>query len=275
MRVKTGVGRASDQIRQSDVILWGGVALGCWALAVLGANLSALVPPNLLAGLHASRLDGGTLNQLRGQVAGLETEAAQLRREAAGLERRMDMSLQQAGNVTQRVGALEITVPRLLEALPRDADIDRSAVTASTGNDGTQRFEAQGGSVMVRQLPLNSAGEPQPLAPLEMPAPLAPMAPMSETVAEVPPEMLGIALGPPVGTEQAAASWGELEARVGTLLIGLSPVLEPAGEDGRGRLIAGPVAGAAEAKALCTHLQMVAVACVPAPYVGEAVPSEN
>ena len=259
--------RLSDQMRPADVTLWGGVALGCWAVAVLAANVSALVPPNMLAGLHASRLDGGTLNQLRGQVAGLEADAARLRREAAALERRFDMTQQQAGTVTQRVGALESSIPRLLEALPKTAEIDRSAMTASTDANGPLRFDAEGGSVVVRHSPL------VPPAPLDMPIDGAATQPLPAalTRGETPEDALGIAVGSAVDAARAGSEWAELEARVGALLIGLRPVLG-AGEAGDGRrIIAGPVTGEAEATMLCTHLEMVAVTCAPAAYVGDPI----
>ncbi|SFZ82195.1 hypothetical protein SAMN02983003_0932 [Devosia enhydra] len=259
--------RLSDHIRPADVTLWGGIALGCWAAAVLAANVSALVPPSMLAGLHASRLDGGTLNQLRGQVAGLEADAARLRRETAALERRFDMTQQQAGTVTQRVGALESSIPRLLEALPKTAEIDRSALTASTDANGPQRFEAEGGSVVVRHSPL------VPPAPLEMPIDGTDTQPLPAALEsdDAATGDLGIAIGPAVDEAGAGAEWAELEARVGALLIGLRPVLGD-GEAGDGRrIIAGPVAGETEATTLCTHLEMVAVTCAPAPYVGDPI----
>ena len=42
---------------------WGVFALVMWTAAVIGANLSALIPDGLLGALHASRLEGGTLTQ--------------------------------------------------------------------------------------------------------------------------------------------------------------------------------------------------------------------
>lgn len=262
--------RGGDQIRQSDVTLWGGAALLCWALAVLAANLSALMPTSVLMGLHASRVDGGTLNQLRGQVAGLEADAARLRRETAALERRFEMAMEQSGTVTQRVGALEASLPRVLESLQAAQRIDRSAVTASTGAEGPQHLPAEGGSVVVRQRPLQpDSAAREALAPLPMPAPL------DLTALAATPESLGIALGGTVAPADAEAEWQRLEARVGTLLIGLGPLLEQPGSDGRVRLLAGPVAGAAEAEALCTHLKMVAVACSPATFAGTPLPGAN
>ncbi|MGV3651020.1 MAG: hypothetical protein ACO1OK_06310 [Devosia sp.] len=264
--------RLSDQIRPSDVTLWGGIALGCWAAAVLAANLSALLPPNVLAGLHASRLDGGTLNQLRGQVAGLEADAARLRRDTAALERRFQLNQEQAGTVTQRVGALESSIPRLLEALPKTAEIDRSAMTASTRTNAPQRFAAEGGSVVVRQTPL------VPPAPLQLPvdgASVAQPLPSELSVAAAPDAALGLAIGPAVSAKDAAGAWTDLEARVGALLIGLSPVVAQDETGKASRLVVGPLAGEAEAEMLCSHLEMVAVACTPVPYIGDPLTTDG
>ena len=52
-----------------------------WAVAIVGGYVSGLIPEGVFAGLHASRLDGANLNQLRGQVEQLQTQAAELRQE--------------------------------------------------------------------------------------------------------------------------------------------------------------------------------------------------
>ena len=61
--------RPVEHFRASDITVWGVFALVTWAIAVLGANVSAFIPDGVLGGLHASRLSGANLNQLRGQVA--------------------------------------------------------------------------------------------------------------------------------------------------------------------------------------------------------------
>src|SRR5688572_30116344 len=128
--VKSGLARDSNRVwrgyslakpvehfRASDITFWGVFALVTWAVAVLGANVSAFIPNGVFGGLHASRLDGASFNQLRGQVADLETETAQLRQENAVLMQRLALNEQSGGEVTRRVGALELTVPQILDAL--------------------------------------------------------------------------------------------------------------------------------------------------------------
>ena len=159
--------------------LWGIVALVCWGGAVLSANLSALVPASVLGALHASRLEGGTINQLRSQVADLEQEAQRMRRENNVLLQRFTMAEQASGEVTRRVGALEVTVPQLLDRVASAPQIDRS-MTGSIGEGEILSFEAEGGSVSVQQKPLvpaqqglrDAAGPQAPAASAADPAPM-------------------------------------------------------------------------------------------------------
>jgi hypothetical protein len=248
-----------DLVRTSDVTAWGVTALAVWTVAVFGANVSALVPATMLTGLHASRLEGVTLNQLRGQVAGLESETARLRRDNAALVQRFEMAEQQTGAVTRRVGALEISVPRSLEALSRGPEIDRGAVTASTS--GTGSFSVDGGEVVVRQRPLT--------APREAPMP-PPLAASAEAGAEIAP--LGIMLGAPVPAAAAASAWRTIADKVGPMLLGTEPLVAES-PDGAVRLVAGPMASLVIAEAMCAHIEAVAIDCAVAPYQGTALPA--
>jgi predicted nuclease with TOPRIM domain len=112
------------------VTTWGIVALVLAGIAVMGANMSALMPQSLLAGLHKTRIGGASLEQLRGQVADLREETQRLRRENSVLAARFALEEQQGNEVTRRVGALEVSLPRLLEALPDNAGVDLSNLTA-------------------------------------------------------------------------------------------------------------------------------------------------
>ena len=253
--------KAADQFRSSDVTIWGVVALVCWGFAVLAANASGLVPASAFAALHASRLDGGTLNQVRMQVADLQAEAVRMRRENNLLLQRFDLAEQGRSEVTRRVGALEVSVPQIIERLPGAMSID-SSVTASILEGNQQTFDAEGGSVTVEQRPL-VAIRPQAAAPAKAkPAPVS-----SDTI--------GIAVGFPVATEDAEAQWQALLAKVGTLLLGLWPVLAET-EDGSGRLVvAGPLPSRAQASELCGRMSQVGIPCEIVPFVGEPLPLLN
>ena len=125
--------KASEQFRQSDVTTWGIVALVCGALAVFGANVSALMPQGILAGLHKTRIEGASIDQLRTDVQNLSDVTTELRRENTMMVTRFALQEQSGNQVVQRVGALEVSLPKLIEALPSTAEIYRSSLTSSIG----------------------------------------------------------------------------------------------------------------------------------------------
>lgn len=252
--------RASEQFRQSDVTLWGMVALACAGLAVFGANISALVPQSVLGGLHQPRLSDVSIETLRRQVSDLGEQTARLRRENETLLSRFALQEKSGNEVMRRVGALEVSLPDLLEAIPPAALVDRSSVTASIGADETLTFDADGGSVAVRRsalpLALPDIGTGQPL-----PAPLAPQAAADGGA-------YGIAVGAALPEEEAPGRWNDLSLKLGPLLFGLSPLLADAATGEDKRIVVGPFAEAAEAQALCQRFERVSISCLPMPYAG-------
>ncbi|MEO6394696.1 MAG: hypothetical protein ABIO40_02155 [Devosia sp.] len=238
--------------------LWGIVALVMWGVAVLGANVSALIPENVFAGLHATRLEGASVNQLKSQVAALETETGALKLENRALMQRAMLSDQSDGEVTRRVGALEMSIPKLLEAIPQDALVDNSTLTASLGKPPIL-LEAEGGSVAVTTQPMaparSSAAETAPLQ--AMPQPLA--------------GSVGLALGGPFSPGTAPEVWASLTTRAGVLLIGLTPLIGNMEGMAAKRLIAGPVRES-EASGLCGRFAKAGIACSVVPYTGAALP---
>lgn len=260
------VARAADQVRASDVTLWGIVALACWAFAVLSANVSGLVPAGALGALHASRLEGATVNQLRAQVAALELDAQRLRRENNLLLQRFSMAEQASGEVARRVGALEVSIPQLSDAAAaaQGPRIDQT-LTGAIGAGAVLSFDAEGGSVSVQHKPMDAV---QPgLRPAANAAP--------ETVARADPNAFGLALAFPVESEDAEAQWQSLTARVGTLLIGLAPLLAPVEGSSGQQIVAGPLASRSEAEELCARMDRVGIPCEPAPYTGNSLPLLN
>lgn len=260
--------RASEQFRQSDAALWGIVALVSCGIAVMGANISAIIPSSLLGGLHRTRIEGASLEQLRLQVADLRQQTVELKRDNSQLLTRFALKEQQGNEVLQRVGALEVSLPNLLEALPDDALIDRSTITSSIGDDPATVFDAEGGSVAVRQRPMQ---EVQPAAPAEQPLPAAP----TDDVAALTPadaESFAVALGTPIAPEQVDAAWRDLSMKFGPLLFGLSPQVVD-DEAGNQRIIVGPLAQLAEATALCRRLERVSVSCAPTEFGGTPLQS--
>lgn len=253
--------RAADQFRSSDLTVWGIVALVSWAAAILAANVSGLLPASVFAALHASRLEGGTVNQVRAQLVTLEAETARMRRENNLLLQRLDLAEQARTQVTQRVGALEKSLPQLLERMPEAVPIDNS-VTASILDGRPLSFDTDGGSVRVEQRPLVAIRPQAALPSATDPAPAS-------------TDTIGVALGFPVDPADAESQWQAYLSKVGTLLIGLWPVLASAeGADGK-QVIAGPLSSRAQAGELCARMDQVGIPCEIVPFVGEPLPLLN
>ena len=255
--------KASEQFRQSDVTSWGIVALVCGAVAVLGANISAVIPSSVLGGLHKTRIEGASVDQLRRQVADLRETTLQLKRDNTVLTNRFALAERQGNAVQQRVGSLEVSLPRLLEAIPMNAQIDRSALTASIGE--ALVYDADGGSVMIRQQPMAEAA---PVAGQDQPLPdrvdSASLPPPSRTE-------FGIALGVAVPAEQAPEAWRDLSMKLGPLLFGLSPLLADDPSSDNKRIVVGPITELSDATTLCTRLERISIACLPTTFTGTAL----
>lgn len=242
--------------------MWGIIALCCWGGAVLLANVSAVIPNSVFAGLHASRLDGATVGQLRMQVATLGDEAKRMRTENNLLLQRFDRAEEASKEAVRRIGALEVSVPNAVETRSGNAGpgIDRMP-TASIGENAVS-FDAEGGSVSVVRKPLI---QDRPVIE-QMPTTISPSADTSA---------FGLALGFPISPDDAEAQWQSLAAKVGTLLLGLAPLLQDVdGEDGK-MIVAGPVTDRAQAEQLCVRMDRVGIPCVPKPFEGEPLPLLN
>lgn len=222
----------------------------------MSANISALIPQHVLAGLHKTRLEGASLQNLRDQVATLSSETQRLRNENSVLAARFLLDEQYGKEISRRVGALEVTLPKLIEVLPDDAQIDRSNLTAAIG-DSPVTFDTEGGSVKVRQIPMSGA---LPVSAQPLPAPIP------ETVPEA--VAFGVAVGPSIPLDEAPATWEDLTVKLGPLLFGMAPLLaDDSGSDAK-RIIVGPIAMMSEATALCARLERVSVPCAPMPFTG-------
>lgn len=267
-----------ERYRQSDVNFWGLIAIGAVGLAVGLGSISAFLPDNLFIGLHTSRLDGGNLNSLRAEVVQLENETARLRLENDRLLTRFTLTEQDTSAMNRRVGALESSLPVLLEQLPPDAQIDSGAITSSTSGGLTQTRQVEGGSVVTSTQSLESEPEPMPDAlDFEVDVPdlgttpddTATLAPDLDGVSE---EGYGLAMGSRVNLQDAYVTWQEIRNKAGALLIGLEPVLSRSNEQGMFHIVAGPVAEISRAEELCTYVQRIGVQCLPVPYSGYKMP---
>lgn len=247
-----------------EIATWGIIALSAWALAVLAANLGSLVPPSVYSALHASRADGGTVNQLRASVQTLETEAGRLRVQNTQLSQRLAMSEDSAQELLKRVAAVEGSLPRIVEIQSRLSNNIDGTLTGAVDGANVETFEAEGGSVAIQKVPMVLA-TPKPKADLPMPAPLAPSTP-DTTPADG--RAFGLALDGLLVPSQALTRWVDLQASVGTMLVGLTPLLSEPDATGRIRIVAGPVLDKSVAAELCKRLGQMNVSCEAVPYKG-------
>ncbi|MCD7061040.1 hypothetical protein [Pelagibacterium xiamenense] len=276
------MGRISNQIRQLDVAGWGIAALLSGALAVLGANLSAFMPPNLLAGLHATRIQGGSFNQLRAQLAEVAEETTEINREYRSLLTRFDLLDDSSGDAVRRLAAVENSLPLLIEALPLDSDIDRALLTASITEAGGETTSVDGGEVHVQRTELFPDADSQAedeAAPVEQPMPpvLAETQPAHVEADQIPAGIAGelpsgIAIGEPQPRDAIAAAWEDILRDVGALVLGLEPRVLPAGEGSEVQIVAGPLPDLSSAEALCTRIARAGLSCLPAGFEGTPLP---
>ncbi|WIY54253.1 hypothetical protein O9Z70_06960 [Devosia sp. YIM 151766] len=253
--------KASEQFRQSDVTLWGLIALVCAGLAVFGSNISLLVPQSIIGGLHQPRVAGASIETLRLEVGQLRDDTSRLRHENELLLSRFALQEKSGSEIVRRVGALEVTVPQMVEAQPESRPVDRASVTASIGSGEILSFDAEGGSVSVRQSIL-----PQAMPAIDQPLPVPVSAPAALAVADQ--NAYGIAIGAAVPFEQAPAMWNDLTLKLGPLLLDLAPLLADAADGNDKRILAGPISELAEATALCQRFERISIACMPMPYDG-------
>ena len=257
-----------DHFRTADITFWGVFALAVWGVAVLGANVSAFIPNGVLGGLHSSRLDGANMNQLRSQVSALQTETARLRQENSVLLQRFMLNEQASGEVTRRVGALELTVPEMLAALNGIVEGIDTGTTASTTTGPVTSFDVDGGSVSYTQTPMSSVQAPDAAAVNQ---------PMPDALSSVTPDSnaFGIALGPPIDADEGETAWRSMNDKVGTLLLGMGPLLASVEGTGGKRLVVGPISTEADARQLCGHMGKVGIACASVPFIGTPLPLLN
>lgn len=166
--------KSVEQVRGTDLTAWGITALVAWAVAILAANLSGLVPAGAIAALHAPRTEGATVNQLVGMLDQLETETTRLKAQNSELAQRLTLSDQDAGDVQRRVATLEKSMPLMVEQQATlqqklKAKAVDDTTTGGIGDGQVLTFETEGGTVAVQQRPMPGLADPvfiaQPVPP--------------------------------------------------------------------------------------------------------------
>ncbi len=292
------------QYEPSDVTFWGVATLVAAGIAVLSTSISAVVPDGVYGALHSSRLEGGTLNQLRAQVEQLNVSQRQLLSTTNQLRSQFTLSERNRTLVSQRVGALEVSIPQLLEVIPPGAEIDPLSITASIDGNESETFETEGGSVTLSRTPLFDGAVPsddfvEALQPQILPEALniqetepeesetldnafmddqasslqilptpdtLEVEESAETVAILSQTTYGIALGKAVSQGDADAMWSDISSKVGTLLIGLDPAISDPLQNDSFRIVVGPITNYSEAEMLCRRINVVGIECLPVQY---------
>jgi len=266
----------TDNIKHSDVSLWGVIVLICGAIAILSANLPSLISQNLSTSLHSTRYDGTSLNNLRSQVAQLQSDAMRMQNEYNRMTTMLKLAEQRRGEVTRRVGAMESSLPLLLEAIPPGVKVDSLITTAGINENKEAKIEGEGGYAMVSSSPMEGVSAPTQLETPAMPQSLSNKSSVIENTQD---ELIigsasefGIALGSEIVKTDAFVTWQDIERKVGLLLLGLEPILSVSKNGEKQRLIAGPIEDYAQAEQLCTRMIRVGISCLPVTYEGVAMP---
>lgn len=264
--LRGALANGSDQFRQRDVTFWGAFAFSSWAVAAILIAGGALIPGSWLDGLHASRFTGTAIGDLRQQVADLQDQSGTLKAQGTTLLQRLALSEDDQREVNQRVGALELTVPKLREALAAaPTGVDPTVVTGDISRgQPTTTVSAEGGTVTVTTSPLTNNGAAANTSAQPMPKALD--APMQQQ------GTFGIAIGAPLDPVDGPAQWHALSDKAGTLLLGLSSVLGAVDGSAQRRLVVGPLPSEAAARELCGSFAELGLACLSVPYVGMALP---
>lgn len=254
-----------EPIRPSDITFWGILALVAWGVALVGAGASAVLPPGLLSGLHTPLVQAGSTAQLQAKVADINARVASLKADNTALMDRVALADQQRTDITRRLGALEVTMPRIVEAVNTPVALDHSTITGDISGVSSMVASAEGGTVVYSTTPLvPSATSPDAAAAQPMPSALVPPGPN--------PAAFAVALGPPILTTEGPAAWKSFGDKAGTLLIGLSPLLAPLEGAPGERLIAGPLASEAAARELCGSFAKMGISCSSVAYIGDRLP---
>ncbi len=267
--------RSIEHYRQSDVNFWGIVAIAASGLAVIAVSLPAVLPAQFFSALHASRLNGADVNNLRAEMVSLSDKTARLRLDTTQLLTRLGLAEKDRNEIVRRVGALENTLPLLVEQIPPGSPVDASIVTSSVGR-ATETSAIPGGSIAIERSPLyldqtgpaSVAGEETP--PLPNTAAETSVSAVMPNLERFATEQYGVAMGGAVSVSEAYVTWIDLRNKVGALLIGMEPILSGA-NDGY-HVVAGPIDSISRAEELCGYIQRAGLQCLPVSYSGYKMP---
>lgn len=268
-----------NRFEQADVKIWGFIAVGVVTTMVLLSSVANFVPSKYLNSLRETRQTSGTINQLHAELTKMRLEFASIKRENSIAGTRITLGEESNSKFSRRVRALESSIPMLLEALPSDATIDRSLITASINEANGEEIIKSDDNVKVTQSNLFDNRPMSEAAPATLQQALPEAVDDSEMIDQEPAKEMpvvevsatefGLIIGPSLNMNSTSVAWEKYKANIGTLLIGLEPRALPVGNDSdQWRLIAGPIADISEAISLCLQISRTGLTCEASGFGG-------
>lgn len=268
-----------NKFQQDDVKLWGFIAVGAVTGAIVLSSVTAFLPDRFINGLRETRQHYGTISQLQAELTAIRVEFATMKREASISGTRMTLAEESSSKFSRRVRALESSIPMMLEALPADANIDRSLITASINEANGEEIIQSDGTVKISRSDLFApqTTDPENAAKFEQALPemvddLVQEQPVVEAapVVQLSSTEFAIKIGNPITAENALLAWRQLKTEVGTLLIGLDAYTIPSESDStKMQILAGPMRDMAEAISICTQIVRSGIACEASGFGGD------
>ncbi|MCF4098320.1 hypothetical protein [Maritalea mediterranea] len=301
-----------NQFKQSDMRLWGLVAIAALTTMLVFSSISLLLPKNWNHVLKETPDNMGTLAQVQSELRAMKLEFAALQRESNVADSRLTLGEESNSFVSKRVRALEASMPILLEALPPGAQLDKSLITASINEANGEEIIRLDDDIKVARsylfenLPLAQSTPPdfqQDLPEIvasidgnQIPTEVTQGDNMSEppsnvasgqdtdpqttasidSMAALPAADIsyGVVLGPKIEKNKAQLNWLNIKSNVGTLLLGLEPKMIPVvNESEKIQLVVGPLQEESEATRLCKEIIRQGYVCEAAGYDG--IPLED
>jgi len=267
---------AINKFQQEDVKIWGGIAVSVFTLMVLLSSLSAFLPDGIVNSLRETRQNSGTISQLQAQLTAIRIEFATMKRESSIAGTRMTLAEESDAKFSRRVRALESSIPMMLEALPADANIDRSLITASINSANGEEIIQTDDSVKVTRSDLFNGAQTNESSPATFEQQALPemvddsaVEEQAQPTVQLSSTEFGLVIGNPIEEISAGLAWEKYKADVGTLLIGLEPRLIPDQNDSaKQQLIAGPITDLAEAVNLCLQISKTGLSCETSGFGG-------
>lgn len=300
-----------NQFKQSDMRLWGFVAVAALTTMLVFSSVGLLLPKGWNNMLKETPNNLGTLAQVQSELRAMRMEFAAIKRESNVADSRLNLGEESNSFVSRRVRALEASIPILLEALPPGAQLDKSLITSSINQANGEeiiRLDQDlkiSRSYLFENLPLAERAPPEmqqdlpeivasidgtdvptqvtqdwsEVAPSEMQGAEAidPQTTASVNAMETLPSVditYGVILGPKIEKNKAQLNWLNIKANVGTLLLGLEPKMIPVvNESEKIQLVVGPLEEETDATQLCREIIRQGYVCEAGGF--EGIPLED